>query len=284
VTSNPGGITYTGTSSPIVVTGLTNGTSYTFTMTATNIMGTGLSSSPPSNSVTPRTVPGSIGSLSASAGDKEVGLFWSAPSSNGGSEIIDYIIEYKLSSDSNWSVFADPVSNNTSAIVTGLVNNLSYDFRVSAVNSIGQGSFNSNPFSTLTSQTEDSVNRRKYSSATKSPIITNTTDLNINTDIVDKNINTKLDTLPLKKTDNNISNKTKKEINLPIESLNAINKNEVSVTPTENSKIKEPIIEKKIKQDDFEKEKKPNQAIKIIAISVSLIVLVRFLIFIFLHV
>jgi uncharacterized protein (TIGR02145 family) len=39
VTSSPGSFTATGTS-PIVVTGLTNGTSYTFTVTATNVVGT----------------------------------------------------------------------------------------------------------------------------------------------------------------------------------------------------------------------------------------------------
>lgn len=52
VTSNPGGITGTGAASPITVTGLTNGTAYTFTVTATNGAGTG-SASAASNSVTP---------------------------------------------------------------------------------------------------------------------------------------------------------------------------------------------------------------------------------------
>jgi hypothetical protein len=52
VTSNPGGLTGTGSASPITVTGLTNGTSYTFTVTATNGVGTG-SASAASNSVTP---------------------------------------------------------------------------------------------------------------------------------------------------------------------------------------------------------------------------------------
>lgn len=55
VTSNPGGVTGTGASSPIVVTGLMNGTAYTFTVTAANSMGTG-SASAASNSVTPKAV------------------------------------------------------------------------------------------------------------------------------------------------------------------------------------------------------------------------------------
>ena len=52
VTSSPGGITKSGISSPITVTGLTNGTAYTFTVKATNGVGTGPASSA-SNSVTP---------------------------------------------------------------------------------------------------------------------------------------------------------------------------------------------------------------------------------------
>ena len=55
VTSSPGSITATGTTSPISVTGLTNNTAYTFTVTATNIYGTSISSSA-SNSVTPALV------------------------------------------------------------------------------------------------------------------------------------------------------------------------------------------------------------------------------------
>jgi len=56
VTSSPGGLTGIGATSPIVVTGLTNGVSYTFTVQANNVVGPGAASTA-SSGVTPTDAP-----------------------------------------------------------------------------------------------------------------------------------------------------------------------------------------------------------------------------------
>lgn len=53
VTSSPGGITASGPASPITVSGLTTGTAYTFTVTATNSEGTSVPSQPSNSVVAP---------------------------------------------------------------------------------------------------------------------------------------------------------------------------------------------------------------------------------------
>jgi hypothetical protein len=70
------------------------------------------------------------------SGDSEVSLTWSAPSSDGGSTLSDYLIEFKISQGS-WVVFSRGASTETVARVTGLTNGSAYTFRVSAINTVG---------------------------------------------------------------------------------------------------------------------------------------------------
>lgn len=60
VTSSPGSLTGTGSSSPITVSGLAAGTTYTFTVTATNAIGTSSASSASSSVTTPKASGGTI--------------------------------------------------------------------------------------------------------------------------------------------------------------------------------------------------------------------------------
>ena len=73
-----GGQTATGSGSPITVTGLTNGDSYTFTVTATNGNGSG-SGFGASNAVTPSGLPGAPSGVSATAGDTQATVSFTAP-------------------------------------------------------------------------------------------------------------------------------------------------------------------------------------------------------------
>ena len=132
VTSNPGGQTATGASSPITVTGLTNGQSYTFTVTATNAAGTGPASAPSTNGVVPVGVPGAPTVTSVATSSGHATISFAAPADNGGSAITSYTI----TSNPGGFTSTGPASPLT---VTDLTNGVSYTFTVTATNSAGTG-------------------------------------------------------------------------------------------------------------------------------------------------
>jgi hypothetical protein len=82
-------------------------------------------------------------SLTASAGNAQASLSWTAPTYNGGSAITDYSVQYSTNSGSTWSNFSHTASTATTSTVTGLTNGTAYVFRVAAVNGNGTGDYTS---------------------------------------------------------------------------------------------------------------------------------------------
>ena len=121
-----------------LVTGLTNGTAYTFTVAAINGVGTGPASSP-SAPVTPAaaTVPDAPTGVTGSAGDTRVTLGWTAPASDGGSAITGYRITPYIGATAQTPITVGAVPTNY--VVTGLTNGTAYTFTVAAINNIGTG-------------------------------------------------------------------------------------------------------------------------------------------------
>ena len=131
VTASPGGRTATGASSPLSVTGLSNGTAYTFTVTATNSVGTSDASSA-SNSVTPVApiyAPGAPTGVTATAGNASATVAFTAPANNGGASISSYTVA--SSGGQSASGTSSPI------IVNGLTSGVQYNFTVTASNSAG---------------------------------------------------------------------------------------------------------------------------------------------------
>ncbi|MCF7864885.1 MAG: fibronectin type III domain-containing protein [Candidatus Pacebacteria bacterium] len=135
------------TATTTTVTGLTNGQSYDFRISSIN---SSSATSDPSDTVTVTpnvSVPSTPQNIFITVGSSTRAILtWDAPVLDNGASTTDYLIEYKLSADSSWTTFTDGVSTATTTTVTGLLDTLSYDFRVSAINSVGTSS----PSSTVT--------------------------------------------------------------------------------------------------------------------------------------
>ncbi|MGZ4169790.1 MAG: N,N-dimethylformamidase beta subunit family domain-containing protein [Solirubrobacteraceae bacterium] len=135
------------------ITGLANGTSYTFKVAAINAAGTG-PDSVPSPALTPVNVPpsapGAPSGVSGTPGDGSVALTWTAPSSDGGSPITGYRVTPYVGSTAQPAISTG--STATSRTITGLANGTSYTFKVAAINAVGTGA-DSTPSSALTPTT-----------------------------------------------------------------------------------------------------------------------------------
>jgi uncharacterized protein (TIGR02145 family) len=150
VTSSPDNRTATGASSPLLVTGLSNGIAYNFTVVATNAAGNSVASAA-SGSVIPRTVPGAPTNPVATAGNAQASVAFDPPTSNGGSTITGYTV---TSSPDNRTA----TGTSSTIVVIGLATNVSYTFTIVATNAAGNSVASAasaavSPFGVVTSAT-----------------------------------------------------------------------------------------------------------------------------------
>jgi hypothetical protein len=120
------------------IKGLTGGTTYTFTVQASNANGSGAVSQP-SNPVTPTgaTPPSAPTGISASAATKQALVSWNPPAREGGKPITGYIVTPYIGSNAQTSVNVG--GSARSATLTGLSNGTVYTFTVTAINEVGEG-------------------------------------------------------------------------------------------------------------------------------------------------
>lgn len=113
----------------------TPGTTHDVTVTQNN--------TPSTNSLplTYATQPSAPTNLATSPEASSITLSWSAPTSDGGMSITDYVVQYSPDGGTTWNTFNDGTSTATSATVTGLTAGVVYSFRVAAVNDAGQSNW-----------------------------------------------------------------------------------------------------------------------------------------------
>ncbi len=122
----------------VTIKGLTSGTTYTFTVQASNTNGSG-SASEQSNGVVPfgTSPPSAPTAVAAGPATGQALVSWSPPANEGGSQISGYTITPYLGSTPQTAVRASGAA--TSVVVSGLTNGAGYTFTVAASNELGEG-------------------------------------------------------------------------------------------------------------------------------------------------
>lgn len=138
--SDDSGATWTALSpadatSPITVTGLTNGVAATITLRAVNGAGSGSASA--SVTVTPAAPPGAPTITAVDWDDTTASIYFAPPASDGGAPITTY--EYSLDAGANWNSRTDGGGTASPIVVTGLTTSTTYSIDVRAMNSAGGG-------------------------------------------------------------------------------------------------------------------------------------------------
>ena len=139
--SADGGITWTsllsGNVNTTQDTGLTNGTSYQYRVSSTNVVGT--SSYSTTGIIIAGDIPGAVTNTTGTTqSDTQINLTWTAATPNG-YPITGHVIEQSLD-NTTWNVIvADTQTAQASHTVSGLTEKTDYYYRVSAINPLGTG-------------------------------------------------------------------------------------------------------------------------------------------------
>jgi subtilisin family serine protease len=116
--------------SPCTITGLVNGTTYTFQVAARNALGHS-DESALSPSVIPATISDAPSNVVSSIANQSAEVSWLPPSTDGGTPVLDYKVSWSNGSK---------VCSASPCTITGLVNGTAYSFQVLARNEIGHSS------------------------------------------------------------------------------------------------------------------------------------------------
>jgi subtilisin family serine protease len=119
-----------------VFTGLAGGVQHTIRVRAMNLFGTGADGTAVVTPIAP-TVPTAPRSLAVTVNYNSASLYWSTPIATGGSTILGYLVEYSVDGGATWTRRPLLSAFTRSTAITGLAGGTSHQFRVLAVNAIG---------------------------------------------------------------------------------------------------------------------------------------------------
>ena len=134
-----------GTAVSTSITGLANGQPYQVAVRAINGNGNG----PWSQATlgTPSTTPGAPVAPNIATYGTVLDVRWSRPTDTGGAEITDYDVQYRDNMVTDWTDLTHD-NDTTYAVISGLVTSTTYDVRVRAENTNGDGAWSSASSST----------------------------------------------------------------------------------------------------------------------------------------
>ncbi|MCY3784559.1 MAG: fibronectin type III domain-containing protein [Chloroflexi bacterium] len=128
-------VSHTGTGRTASITGLTRARAYQFRVRAMNAAGNGTWAT--ASATTQAELPAAPVLTATVVSSSRIDLLWTQPDS-GGAAITGYDVEYKLATAQSWTDASHSGTVRTDSI-TGLTRVTAYQFRVRAVNSVGNG-------------------------------------------------------------------------------------------------------------------------------------------------